>query len=339
MGVKQLTLTLTPRYYFKNIHKHMKLICRACNTCVRNKVRFGNYKQPLSQLGPASKPFQIISLDTIGGFGGNKSPKKYLHLIIDHFTKHAFALTSSTQTAKDFIKLIKKIEKKGKIDVLLTDQYSGINSNDFKKYLKSKDIKYIFTAVDCPFSNGQNERTNQTLVNLIRCKIYENKHRPWSIIAEQCIEDYNNTILSTTKYTPQYLLYGIDKSFAPSELNENNLENLEENRKMALLNSQKIHEQNKIYYDKRKKPIVYEEGDLVYIQNSSRLNRNKLDPIRIGSFKIKKKISNLLYVIESGFKKQETNIFHASKMIPYFRPPEPNLSSQGRGGCKFESKL
>jgi len=52
MGVKQLTLTLTPRYYFKNMHKHIKLICRACNTCVRNKVRFGNYKQPLSQLGP-----------------------------------------------------------------------------------------------------------------------------------------------------------------------------------------------------------------------------------------------------------------------------------------------
>ncbi|CAB0028389.1 unnamed protein product, partial [Trichogramma brassicae] len=41
-----------------------------------------------------------------------------------------------------------------------------------------ENIQNIFTAVDCPFSNGQNERTNQTLVNAIRCKIFENKARP-----------------------------------------------------------------------------------------------------------------------------------------------------------------
>lgn len=326
IGVKQITLTLTPTYYFKNMHKHIKLICRTCDTCIKNKSRFGNFIQPLSQLGPASEPFQIVSLDTIGGFGGNRSPKRYLHLIIDHFTKYAFALTSKTQTAKDFINLVKRIQKKYQIKLLLTDQYSGINSNQFKKFLKSENIKYLFTAVDCPFSNGQNERTNQTLINSIRCKISENRHRPWSIITEQCIENYNNTVHSTTKFTPSYLLNGIDNSFAPPELNKNNIENLKENRELAFLNSKKIHDQNKILYDKNKKPIIYQEGDLVYIQNTSRLNRNKLDPIRVGPFKIKNKISNLLYIIDSGFKKKESNIYHASKIIPYCPTPEYYLS-------------
>jgi hypothetical protein len=35
----------------------------------------------------------------------------------------------------------------------------------------------IFTAVNAPFSNGLNERLNQTLVNKIRCAInQENKN-------------------------------------------------------------------------------------------------------------------------------------------------------------------
>lgn len=117
IGVKQLNLTVTPKYYFKNMHKHIKILCRTCETCIKNKSRFGRFKQPLSQLGPAEKPFQIVSLATVGGFAGNRSQKKFLHLIIDHFTKNAFALTIrkiiiTTQSAKDFKNLVKKIQKK-----------------------------------------------------------------------------------------------------------------------------------------------------------------------------------------------------------------------------------
>lgn len=239
-------------------------------------------------------------------------------------------MTSKTQTAKDFINLVKKVQKKGKIKLLLTDQYAGINSKELKHFLKAENITNIFTAVDCPFSNGQNERTNQTLVNLIRCKSFENKDRPWLAIAEQCVENYNNTIHSTTKFTPNYLLNGIDNSFFPTELNENNLENLEKNRKIAFLNAEKIHNQNKVYYDKHKREITFDVGDLVYIQNGNRLNRRKLDPVRVGPFIIKHKISDLLYVIDSRFKTPESNIYHASKMIPYFQTPLPY--SRGGGG-------
>ena len=162
------------------MYKHIKNICRSCETCIKNKSRIGCFKAPLSQLGPAKRPFEIMSLDTIGGFKANKSTKKYLHLIIDHFTRYAFISTSKTQVAKDFIKLMKKVEKEKeeKIETLLADQYAGINSTEFKQYLKKQEITLIFTAVDCAFSNGLNERTNQTIVNRIRCKIYENRNKP-----------------------------------------------------------------------------------------------------------------------------------------------------------------
>ena len=317
IGTKQITLTLTHKFYFKNMHKHIKLICRSCETCIKNKSRIANHKVPLSQFGPASKPLEIVSLDTIGGFAGNKSTKKFLHLIVDHFTRFAFIATSKTQTANDFIKLVNSVKNKNEIETLFTDQYSGINSWGFKKYLKSGKIKLVFSAVDCAFSNGLNERTNQTLVNRIRCKMYENRNLSWHTIAQKCIDEYNNTIHSSTGFTPAYLLTGKENSLLPEKLNSNNEKNLEENRKIAFQNSNRIHKQNKEYYDKNKIYKEYNEGELVYIQNGNKLNRNKLDPIRIGPYEIKKKISDVIYIIDSGFKKPESNYYHASKLIPY----------------------
>lgn len=80
-------------------------------------------------------------------------------------------------SGKIFHKPCEKSES-GKINAILTDQYAGINSKEFKQYLTEKKIALVFTAVDWAFSNGLNERTNQTLINRIRCKIQENKNKP-----------------------------------------------------------------------------------------------------------------------------------------------------------------
>lgn len=131
----------------------------------------------MSHLGPATKPFQIMSLDTIGGFGGSRTTKKYLHLLVDHFTRYAFISTSKTQSANDFIKLTKKVLETDEIGIMLTDQYPGINSREYKEFLEENNTQLIFTAVNAPFSNGLNERLNQTLVNKIRCRINEKKRK------------------------------------------------------------------------------------------------------------------------------------------------------------------
>ncbi|KAL3273821.1 hypothetical protein HHI36_015249 [Cryptolaemus montrouzieri] len=120
---------------------------------------------------------------------------------------------------------------------------------------------------------------------------------------------------------------GIDSSFVPPELNENKPENLEENRKIAFENSKRIHEQNKVYYDENSNPIHYKKGDMVYIKNGSHIGRKKLEPVRVGPFRIKKKLSDLIFVIDSGFQKKESNIFHASKMVPYLPIPASYDSS------------
>lgn len=110
---------------------------------------------------------------------------------MDHFTRYAFIRISKTQTASDFIKLIHEIAETEKVGTLLTNQYPALNSREFKNYLTDKHIELIFTAVNAPFSNGLNERFNQTIVNKIRCRINETdtNKKAWTTIAHECIKN------------------------------------------------------------------------------------------------------------------------------------------------------
>ena len=223
--------------------------CKECEICIKNKTRTPIKLGTLGLLGPATKPFEIMSLDTIGGFGGRRSTKKCLHLLVDHFTRYAFILTSiltsATQTTNDFIKLIKTIQSENDMNIgmLLTDQHGGLTSNDFQDFIEQEGMEMIFTAVDYAFSNGVNERLKQTLVNRIRCKINrKGEKRAWTTVAHECVKEYNSTIHSTTGFPPSYLLYGDSKYIIPKELAEQ--QNLEKDREIALQNVLKSHQRN-----------------------------------------------------------------------------------------------
>ncbi|CAK1548797.1 unnamed protein product [Leptosia nina] len=76
LGINQMINKISPYYTAKGLTRNIKKICKDCETCIKNKSRSQNKIGLLSHLGPASKPFQIMSIDTIGGFGGQRSTKK-----------------------------------------------------------------------------------------------------------------------------------------------------------------------------------------------------------------------------------------------------------------------
>lgn len=319
IGIKQMQKKIGKFYTARNLTRNIIDFCKQCKICIKNKTR-GQAKYGLmSHLGPATKPFEIVSIDTIGGFGGSRSTKRYLHLLVDHFSRYAYILTSKTQSTKDFINLLNNVPNCNEIDIILTDQYPGINSKEFKIFLNNKSITLIFTAVNSPFSNGLNERLNQTLVNKIRCKINEkpNNKTAWTTIARNCVDTYNNTEHTTTGFAPKYLLDGTDVSILPNELKlEKKTENWIKDRKIAIERTLKSHEYNKMIYDKNRTDHNFNVGDLVYVENGHKLNRRKLDELWTGPFKIEEKISQSIYKINTGHQKMESNLFHITKLIP-----------------------
>lgn len=321
IGINQIESKIRPFYTAPNLLDNIKLICLQCEVCIKNKTRLNKNYGLMSQLGPAERPFQIMSIDTVGGFGGNRSSKKYLHLLIDHFTRYAYILCSKTQLTRDFIKLVDQVIKDNDVEILLSDQYPALNSKEFKKYLKDNSVNLIFTGVDAPFSNGHNERLNQTLVNRIRCALNsKGKETAWTTVAMDCVKAYNSTNHTVTGYSPLYLLSGEQTDVLPKDLKTNQMEpgKLEKDRHTAFLRSQKSHQLNKAIFDKNRVDYKFKKGDMVYIMDCNKLNRSKLDEIRIGPFKIEEMVSDSLCKINTGKNRRHLGLYHVTKLIPQF---------------------
>lgn len=54
--------------------------------CTKNKTSGQDKLGLKSNLGSAENTYEIMSVNTIGGFGESRSTKKYLHLLMIHFT-------------------------------------------------------------------------------------------------------------------------------------------------------------------------------------------------------------------------------------------------------------
>src|SRR5699024_8060215 len=96
LGLRKMMEHFTPFYYTPFLEKICRTIVNECKNCLatkENKCQYGL----LGQIGPAEKPYEILHIDTVGGFGRYGSPKKYLHLAIDGFSRFVWALTSKTQ--------------------------------------------------------------------------------------------------------------------------------------------------------------------------------------------------------------------------------------------------
>lgn len=171
--------------------------------------------------------------------------------------------------------------------------------------------RHIVTAVDSPESNGLNERLNQTLVNRIRCRMNEKSgnKKAWTAITQQCVDKYNDTIHGVTGFAPSYLMYGKLPDTVPLEIREQN--DFQKDRKLAYVNSLRDHQRNKERLKPTGEMYDFKVGELVYIENGNKLNREKLDEIRIGPLEIVEKRSNSVYAIKVHENRtKNTRLYH-----------------------------
>lgn len=89
-----------------------------------------------------------------------------------------------------------------------------------------------------------------------------------------------------------------------------------EDRKKAFQNSMKNFIIKKQRYDKTRRGYEFKIEDMVFVHSGNKLNRNKLDETRKGSFKILRRIWNTIYEV-NGTGRCGGNCFHSRKLVPY----------------------
>ena len=295
-GIDQMLMMLRPNYKFvdSSMRKVIEDFVRNCKTCIENKSRYDRALGFLSKIGPAREPFDFVSIDSAGGFQGS-SDAQYLHLAIDHHTRYGWFFCSGSNSANDILRLIEIVMKDGRPKRILSDNHRNLDNKKLSSFAVSQGITLINVPPDAASANGMIERFVQTATNKIRCAFNESPGEiPWELCAEKVVRAYNETPHSVTRFKPVFLLKGEEE---PTSILANSPPCLEEARQLAYERSIAKNARNAFYYDKNRKNYKIEVGDLVYCRLKNKQNRQKLERLFLGPFKVIAKISEVIYRI------------------------------------------
>jgi transposase InsO family protein len=266
---------------------------------------------------------EFIAMDTIVmGTSAKATKAKYIQVVIDHHSRYVWAKATPTNTAQAVVGVLENIfHNVGVPERILTDNGTNFTSRVFRKFLKDNNVRTSYTTTYHPQTNGTNEKVNDTLVKGLRMAISESPKLKWSTLLSRVVDNYNNTIHSTTGFTPSYLLFGKDTC--------NTQLPLDEARHLAYQRSEDFKAKKKEVYDRSHKPLNLKPGDLVKRRiPSNHPNNTKLTPKFDAVYKVVSQLSPVNYeIIKQGDNPASFNI-HVSQLEPYYQR-EPNLLDPG----------
>lgn len=131
-------------------------------------------------------------------------------VIVDRLAKSAHFLLMKTsdkmhQLEKLYVTVIVRLH--GTPVSIVSDRDNRFVSGFWTNLQEALDTKLSFSTAYHPWTDGQTERTNQTLEDMLRARVLDFKTK-WDEDPPLCEFDYNNSYLSSIGMAPYEALYG-----------------------------------------------------------------------------------------------------------------------------------
>jgi len=210
------------------------------------------------QMIPITWSFAVWGLDLVGPLQKAKGGYTHLLVAIDKFSKwiEARPITNicSEQAVLFFTDIIYRF---GIPNVIITDNGTQFTGKKFLDFCVQHHICVNWSAVAHPQTNGQVERANSIILQGLKPRIYNRLKKfgkKWVEELSSVLWSLKTTPSRATKYTPFFMVYG-SEAVLPTDLEygsprlkayneqsnketqENAVDQLEEARDIALLNS------------------------------------------------------------------------------------------------------
>lgn len=165
------------RYWWPNFYSETKHWIDTCKECAQRK---GAKPELAGKIQPivAKEAFDIIGMDFFGPLPATKNGNEWVLSFTDHFSKYVelFALKSATEVevANCLVKGI--ICRHGVMNQLISDRGSSFVSHVITEVYKVFKIHKVNTTAWHPQANGQTEKFNQVIANMlsIYCNEFQN---------------------------------------------------------------------------------------------------------------------------------------------------------------------
>jgi len=316
---------------------------KGCATCQMNKVNTNPSKPPVYPITPVpdALPFQTITLNFITKLPESLGNDTIL-MITDHDCLKASIFIpckeaiDSEGVAKLYLQHV--VPHYGLPKKIISDRDTRFTSNFMKELCCILGIKQNISTAYHPQTDGQSERTNQSLEQYL-CIVCGKDQHAWAEWLPLVQYIRNSWPSSTTKKTPYELILGYTPNIhQPSQVTAlpgftERLEKIKEHR-LAAQHAIKQAQQRLIKETKYK---PFNNGDKVWLEGTHLklpYDTMKLAPRRYGPFMVVTKISDVAYRLKLPDAWKIHNVFHMSLLTPYketdrhgpnFLEPPPDL--------------
>jgi hypothetical protein len=273
---------------------------------------------------PKALPFQVIALDFVTKLPVSEGYDSILTITNHNCSKASILiLCNESITAEETAELYTKhvVPHYGISTKVISDRDPCFCANVTKEICRIFHIKQNISSANHPQTDGQSERTNQTMEQFL-WTVTSKDQKDWARWTPLAQYVKNSWVNSTVKKTPYKLILGytphIHQPLRPTTLP--GLTNRMEQLKQHHLEAQEAikNAQQQLVKESNFKP--FKIGNRVWLERTN-LNlpyiTKKLAPRRYGPFKVVTKISDVTYRLELPPTWKIHDSFHASLLTPY----------------------
>lgn len=193
LGLEKCKLRAREIVFWPNINNELKNLIDNCQVCL--SFRKQNSKQELIPHEVPERSWEKVGVDLFQLKG-----KDYL-LLVDYFSKFVEIIALHTTTSENIIDCLKNIfMRQGIPKIVMSDCGPQFSSTKFKEFSTNWCFNHVTSSPHFPQSNGQIERTIQTVKNIMKKTLEDRQDYRLALL------EYLNTPLSQNLASPAELL-------------------------------------------------------------------------------------------------------------------------------------
>jgi hypothetical protein len=265
-------------YWWPGMKRDIATFVSKCATCGRVKAEHQRPSGLLQQPEIPEWKWDNITMDFITKLPRSTSGYDTIWVIVDRLTKSAHFLPiredyKTDKLARIYIKEV--ISRHGVPVSIISDRDARFTSRFWQSLQKALGTHLDMSTAYHPQTDGQSERTIQTLEDMLRACIID-FGGSWDLYLSLAEFSYNNSYHSSIRCAPFEALYG-RKCRSPilwAEIGETQLvgpEIVQEATDKIFQIKDRLkaaRDRQKSYADKRRKPLEFEVGDFVFLKVS-----------------------------------------------------------------------
>ena len=337
-GATKMYHDLKKLFWWPGMKREIASFVYSCLTCQKSKIE---HQKPSGLMQPLAIPewkWDSISMDFVSGLPRTIKNFEAIWVIVDRLTKSAHFIPIRMdypleRLAELYIEKIVSLH--GIPSSIVSDRDPRFTSKFWEGLQRALGTKLRLSSAYHPQTDGQTERTIQSLEDLLRACVLE-KGGAWDCYLPLIEFTYNNSFHSSIGMAPFEALYGRRcrtplcwyESGESAVVGPEIVQQTTEKIKMIQEKMRIAQSRQKSYHDKRRKSLEFQEGDHVFLRVTPitgvgrALKSKKLTPRFIGPYQILERIGEVAYRIALPPSLANLHeVFHVSQLRRYIHDP------------------